>query len=361
MKKPQRTALLLALGLLGGAVAAARRARRLDLRGRVAIVTGGGRGLGLAITRELLQRGCRVAICGRDGEVIRRAVEDFERQGFQIIGSACDTSEPEQVDAFVGAVLANHGSIDVLVNNAAQCYVGPASELEAVDMLLALKNIFWAQYYPTMAVLPHMRARGFGRIANVTSMGGKVPLPHQAAYVAAKYAATGWSQTLGIELAQEGITVSTIAPPPLRNGAPLHAHFNGRREAELAWFAQALTSPFSAVEAERAARAVVEAILYGQHERNVSLGSWLSARAHGLAPNLFARSLVWVARRMPAAAAPGIRSPMRLGAAVARSSHDHELQRLVRRARADEARYMPSGMPSVWHEPSEPSPSASEG
>jgi NAD(P)-dependent dehydrogenase (short-subunit alcohol dehydrogenase family) len=324
-------------------------------------VTGGGRGLGLAITRELVQRGCRVAICGRDGEVIRRSVEDLERQGYEVLGSACDASEPEQVEVFVGAVLANYGHIDILVNNAAQCYVGPAAELEAVDMLLALKNIFWAQYHPTMTVLPHLRARGFWRIANVTSMAGKVPLPHQAAYVAAKHAATGWSQTLGIELAQEGIAVSTIAPPPLRNGAPLHAHFNGQREAELAWFAHALTSPLSAATAERAARAVVEAIIYGQHERDVSTASWLSARAQGLAPNLFARCLGWVARRMPAVAAPGIRSPMRLGAAVARSSHDHELQRLVRRARADEARYLPSGMPSVWHEPREQSPSASEG
>lgn len=350
---------LLALGLLGmSVVAAAARARRVDLRGRVAVVTGGGRGLGLAITRELLQRGCRVAICGRDAEVIRRSVEQLERQGHEVLGRACDASEPEQVKAFVEAVLARYGNIDILVNNAGQCYIGPAPELDPLDMLLALENIFWAQYYLTMAVLPHMRARKFGRIANVTSMAGKLPLPHQAAYVAAKYAATGWSQTLSLELSHEGIAVSTIAPPPLRNGAPLHAHFNGQREAEFAWFARALASPLSAISATAAARVVVDAIIHGQHERTVSAGSWLSARAYGAAPNLVARWLGWVARRMPPAAAPGVASPMRLGSIVARSSGDPGLKALAQRAASDEASYLPSGMASIWPELASPAPPA---
>jgi short-subunit dehydrogenase len=211
----------------------------------------------------------------------------------------------------------------------------------------ALKNIFWVQYHSTMAVLPQLRAQGFGRIANVTSIAGKLPLPHQAAYVAAKYAATGWSQTLSVELAHEGIRVSTITPPPLRNGAPLHAHYNGQREAELHWFGRALTSPLAAVSAERAARAVVDALTYGHYQRDVSLPSWLVARAHGLAPQLVAACLGWVSQRMPAVAAPGVRSPMQLGAAVARASQEPALQRLAERAGRDEAAYLPSGMPGV--------------
>lgn len=324
-------------------VVAARRLNRLDLRGRVAIVTGGGRGLGLAITDELLRRGCRVAVCGRDGSVIRRCVEHYERQGYEIFGHACDASDSEQVNVFVEAVLAKYGQIDVLVNNAGQCYVGPAPELQALDMQLALRNIFWVQFHPTMAVLPHMRARGFGRIANVTSIGGKLPVPHQAAYVAGKYAATGWSQTLRAELWNEGISVSTITPPPLRDGAPLHAHFNGRREDELAWFARALTSPLSSASARRTAQVVVQAITYGEGERAVSLLGWVLARSFGAAPNLVSRGLARLNRSLPPAGPPQASSPMRLGSSVARASRDAALHELVRRAEADEARHAPAG------------------
>jgi NAD(P)-dependent dehydrogenase (short-subunit alcohol dehydrogenase family) len=183
------------------------------------MITGGGRGLGLAIAREFLRHGCRLALCGRDGDVIARAVQELQGQGSDVFGASCDASDPVQVGGFVARVLERFGTIDVLVNNAGQCFVGPAVELETEDVEKALRNIFWVQYHPTMAVLPHMRSRRFGRIVNITSFGGKVPVPHQAAYAAGKYAATGWSETLSIELAKEGVYVSTLTPPPLSNGA----------------------------------------------------------------------------------------------------------------------------------------------
>jgi NAD(P)-dependent dehydrogenase (short-subunit alcohol dehydrogenase family) len=340
----RKAAKLLGLGLAGLVLAGAvrRRLRRLDLRGRVAVVTGGGRGLGLAITRELVQRGCRVAICGRDGELIHRSVRGFQVQGADVIGRGCDASDAAQVDSFFAWVVEQYGHIELLVNNAGQCFVGPAAELQAEDMQGALRNIFWAQYYPTMAVLPQMRSRKLGRIANVTSIGGKLPLPHQAAYVTAKYAATGWSETLGVELRKEGVYVSTISPPPLRNGAPLHVHFNGRVEEEFGWFTRSLTSRLSAIGAERAARTVVDALAHADPERAVSLSSWLLSRAHGLAPTLTARCLGWVDRLLPPAAAPGVSSRMRLGADIVAQSTDDDVQRLARRARRDEARYTPA-------------------
>ena len=114
---------------------------------------------------------------------------------------------------------------------------------------------------------------------NVTSIGGKVPTPHQAAYNAGKHAATGFSETLAVELAKEGVYVSTVTPPPLDDGAPLHVHFNGRAEEEFEWFARTLTSPRRATDADRAARAVVDAAEYGDGERTVSALSWLTQRA----------------------------------------------------------------------------------
>lgn len=324
------------------ALVAARRARRIELQGRVAIVTGGGRGLGLAIARELLRRGCRVALCGRDGATAERAARALREEGADVFGAGCDASDPAQVEAFVDDVIARFGRIDILVNNAGQCFVGPAVELEAGDMEYALRNIFWVHYHPTMAVLPHMRARRFGRIANITSIGGKLPLPHQAAYVSAKYAATGWSETLAVELSKDGVFVSTITPPPIHNGAPLHVHFNGHAEEEFGWFARALTWRATSTSAERTARVVADAIEHADAERAVSLGSWLLARAQGAAPNLTARVLAVIDRIMPPAAPPGTTSVMRLGADVAARSPDVRLRELAARVRTDEADYLPS-------------------
>jgi NAD(P)-dependent dehydrogenase (short-subunit alcohol dehydrogenase family) len=344
----RRTALGVAgaLGLAVGAglllTASARRARRIDLRGRVVMITGGGRGLGLSIAREFLQHGCRLALCGRDGEVIARAVEEFQRQGADVFGEACDASDPTQVEAFVARVLERFGTIDVLVNNAGQCFVGPAVELEAADVEKALRNIFWVHYHPTMAVLPHMRSRRFGRIVNITSIGGKVPVPHQAAYATGKYAATGWSETLSIELAKEGVYVSTLTPPPLRNGAPLHVHFNGRVEEEFQWFTSTLLSPMTATRTERTARVVVDAAMHGEPERAVSFMSWLSARAQGVAPNLMTRLLAVSDRRLPPPGPPGQTSRMRLGLEVLVSSRDERVQALGAAARSDEERYLPA-------------------
>ena len=331
----------LAIGAGWAAAAAARRARRIELRGRVVVITGGGRGLGFAIAREFLQRGCRLAICGRDGDVIARAVADLQRRGADVFGAACDASDPTQVQAFIVQVLERFGVIDVLVNNAGQCFVGPAVELRAEDAHEALRHIFWTQFHPTQAVLPHMRARRFGRIVNVTSIGGKMPTPHQAAYAIGKYAATGWSETLAVELPKDGVYVSTITPPPLRNGAPLHVNFNGRREQEFQWFTYGLTAPWISTSAERTARVVADAAAHGDAERAVSVISWLSARAQGLAPNLTRWAFSRVDRSLPPPAEPGETTPMRLGQEVLESGVEAKTLELGARTRVDERRYQP--------------------
>lgn len=335
----------LALVLMGGGVfvwAVARARRRIHLKGRVAIVTGGGRGLGAAITRELVARGCRVAICGRDEAVIRAAVDSLRAEGAQVIGMRCDVSDPTATNSFVQRVLEEYGSIDILVNNAGQCFVGPAVELQSADLHRAMRDIFWVNFYPTMAVVPHMRKKRFGRIANITSIAGKLPIPHQAAYVAAKHAATGWSHTLGIELSRDGIGVSTITPPPLKNGAPLHVHFGGRVEEEFRWFTRALTSPWSAISAERAARVVVDAIEHGDAQRSVTALSWFLSRMTGALPTPMLRLLSLIERRLPEPARAGVTSPMRLGTEVVARSRDARVLALAGQARDDEARYLPT-------------------
>ena len=334
------------LGLVAGAgmllSSAARRMRRVDLRGRVVMITGGARGLGFAIAREFLQRGCKLAICGRDGDGVAKAVEALRSQGADVFGGACDVSDSEQVRAFVTQVVEHFGTLDVLVNNAGQCFAGPASQLEAETVEQALRGIFWVQFHPTMAVLPHMRARRFGRIVNITSISGKLPTSHQAAYTAGKHAATGWSETLAIELAREGVLVSTLTPPPLRNGAPMHVHFNGHAEEEFLWFTRILTSRLATTTADRAARAVVDAAAHGDRERTISALSWLGARVQGLSPNLMTWFMTVLERWQPAQGPIGAKSKMRLGHDVVARSQDLRVQALANNARADARRYLPS-------------------
>lgn len=334
-------ATLLAASCVGAMIAVRR--RRLDLTGRVAIVTGGGRGLGLAVTRALVAEGCQVAICGRDGEVIQAAVKSLRQQGAEVWGSACDAADQTQVARFVHDVIERFGKIDILVNNAGQCYVGPAVELSAEDVRTALRNIFWTHYHPTMAVLPHLRQNRFGRIINITSLSGKVPTPHQAAYVAGKYAATGWSQALAIELRREGIEVSTVTPPPLHNGAPLHAHFNGNRDAEFGWFARVLNSRLTSISAERVARVVVGLTRGRGGERAVGVVAWALARVFAALPNVSSRMLSYVERRMPAPIHSWTTSPMLLGSTLVVESGDPDVHRLAQDARRHEARYLPRG------------------
>ena len=330
--------------LLGGAACwtIARQRRRISLRGAVAIVTGGGRGLGFAIASELASEGCKLALCGRDGAVIDAAVAALRERGCEVIGSACDVSDEAAANKLVTDVMSHYGRVDVLINNAGQCFVGPAAELETSDLDYALRNIFWAQFFPTMAALPHMRRQRAGRIVNVTSIGGKFPTPHQAAYAAGKFAATGWSETLSVELRKDGIEVSTVTPPPLDDGAPLHVHFNGRVDEEFVWFAKTLTSPVRATSTARAARAVVNAARYGDAERAVSLGSWLAARLQGAAPNIMSRLLSMAESNLPLPAAPGVRTPMRLGMHVVAGSTDPRVKQLGAAARADEQRLLQS-------------------
>jgi NAD(P)-dependent dehydrogenase (short-subunit alcohol dehydrogenase family) len=324
------------------AAEAARRARRIELQGRVVVITGGGRGLGRAIAAEFLAHGARLAICGRDPEEIAGATATLREQGGDVFGATCDASEPDQVNAFVQRVIDRFGRIDVLVNNAGQAFVGPATAMRLEHMEAALRNIFWLQYYPTMAVLPHMRWQGFGRILHISSIGGKMPVPHLSPYVAGKYAVTGWAQTLAAELAAENISVSVITPPPLRDGAALYGHYNGQAEREFLWFSAMSNAPFMSTTARRVARVVADAARHGDAERAVTAFSWLASRAYGLAPNLMSAVFKAYSRLLPSASGTGSSTQTRLGRDLVEATQDRKVRVLGALSRVEARRYSPS-------------------
>lgn len=289
--------------LAGGAFVAAREiAHRIapaDLRGQTALVTGGSRGLGLLIGRELARAGCRLAICARDADELARAKADLTDHGAEVETIVCDVADRVQVERMVRQVTTRFGQVDVLVNVAGIIQVGPLESQELADFEMAMDVMYWGVVYPALAVLPQMRARRAGRIANVTSIGGRIAVPHLMPYSGAKFAAAGFSEGLAAEAAKDGITVTTIVPGLMRTGSHLHAIFKGQQELEYGLFAPLASLPLVSMDAERAAEQVVMAIRRGESVRHLGVTASLGARFHGLFPGTTIELLGLVNRLLP--------------------------------------------------------------
>src|SRR3954471_5085592 len=223
---------------VGAAVAATALLRKEDdsLRGQVVLITGGSRGLGLSLAREFASRGCRIAICARDPEALANARRDLQDRGAEVLTLECDVADRQAVEAMIARVLSHYGGIDVLVNNAGEIQVGPVDAMTIGDFERAMNVMFWGTVYPTMALVPHLKQRRAGRIVNITSIGGKVAVPHLLPYTCAKFAAVGFSEGLRAELTGKGVKVTTIVPGLMRTGSHVNALFKGQHEREFEWF-----------------------------------------------------------------------------------------------------------------------------
>jgi NAD(P)-dependent dehydrogenase (short-subunit alcohol dehydrogenase family) len=306
-----------AIAFAAGAASVAYLARWLtpvaDLRGAVALVTGGSRGLGLVLCRELARRGARVVLCARDGEELERARKDLESGGAEVLALPCDVRIPAAAERLVADAVARFGGLDVLINNAGIIQVGPYQSMSLNDFQKAMAVNFWGTVHVTLAALPHLRKSSVRRIANITSIGGAIAIPHLLPYSCAKFAMRGFSEGLGSELARDRIRVTTVLPWLMRTGSFLNALFKGKREEELAWFALGATTPFVSLQAERAARRIVDACERG--EAFVSLGFQAKAVriAHSLAPGLTTRVLGFVNSLLPGPGGAGPEDPAEPG------------------------------------------------
>ncbi len=284
MTKNTRNALLLGAGLALAARALTQKMWEADLRGQSVLITGGSRGLGLALAREFARHGCRLALCARDADELARAKADLEGQGAEVYTVVCDVSDAAQVERLIAEVTAHYGQIDILVANAGIIEVGPVQNMTRQDFEDALAIDFWGVLHPILSLLPQMQARRAGRIVTIASIGGKVAFPHLLPYAVAKFAATGLSEGLRAELGRDGITVTTIIPGLLRTGSYFHASFKGGQPKEFAWFGLGDSLPGGSISAERAAREIVTATRRGEAERILSLPANLLSLAHGILP-----------------------------------------------------------------------------
>jgi len=264
--------------------AARRRGSRLDLHGRTALVTGGSRGLGLAIARELGRLGAHVTLAARDAAELDAARTDLESRGVGASVLVCDLSSRGEGRRIVEQAIADRGRLDVLVNNAGVIQVGPIEHMETADFEQAMDVHFWAPLQTMQAAMPAMRAQGGGRIVNISSIGGKIGVAHLVPYCASKFALTGLSTALRGELAKDNIVVTTVSPGLMRTGSPFNAWFKGRHREEFAWFTVADSLPVVTVDATRAARQIVEACRCGDAELIVTWPAKLAVIANAVSP-----------------------------------------------------------------------------
>ena len=258
-------------------------ARRYKLSGRSVLITGGSRGLGLALARQFLRRGAKVALLGRDPEALERARQLLAGQG-TIFVRPCDVRDRNQVEQAVADVRHEFCGIDVLVNNAGTITVGPLDAMTIDDYQEALNIFFWAPLYATFAALPAMRERRAGRIVNISSIGGKISVPHLLPYSVGKFALSGWSEGLRAEVAKDNIYVTSVFPGLMRTGSPRNADFKGQHRAEYTWFLLSDSLPGLSISADRAARQIVRACEFGKAELIISLPAKFLIKAKALFP-----------------------------------------------------------------------------
>jgi len=290
MNTKQQTALAASALAVGAALLARglRSGRAIHFHNRSVVITGGSRGLGLLIARELGREGARVTLAARDQAELERARQDLASRSIEASTVTCDVGDRAQVERLVDEVVKRHGTVDVLINNAGIIQVGPLEHMKLRDFQDAMAIHFWGPLHTILAAVPIMRRNGGGRIVNISSIGGKIGVPHLAPYCASKFALTGLSDSVRGELAKDNILVTTVCPGLMRTGSPFNGWFKGRHRDEFTWFAISDSLPLATIDGTRAARQIIDACRYGDAELVITWPAKLAVIANAVLPEAVA-------------------------------------------------------------------------
>jgi NAD(P)-dependent dehydrogenase (short-subunit alcohol dehydrogenase family) len=293
MTKTQQTAVAAGALTVGAALMsrALRSARSIDFRDKSVLITGGSRGLGLLVAREFGAQGAILTIAARDRSELERARDDLGARGIRVETVVCDVGIKEDAVRLVDAVAARCGRLDVLVNNAGIIQVGPLHHMTESDFNSAMAVHFQGPLQTMLAAVPMMREKGGGRIVNVSSIGGRIGVPHLAPYCASKFALTGLSDSIRAELARDRIYVTTVIPGLMRTGSPFNAWFKGRHRDEFTWFAISDSLPVASIDGRRAAIQLVEACRHGDAELVIGLPAKVAVVLSALMPEAVALTM----------------------------------------------------------------------
>jgi butyryl-CoA dehydrogenase len=200
----------------------------MELRDKVAAVTGAGSGIGRAVALELARRGCQVAVSDIDRDGLAGTVEQLDALSVPVSHHLVDVADRHAVEEWAGKVVAEHGRANVIVNNAGVALGATVEAMRYEDLEWLMGINFWGVVHGTKAFLPHLKAAGEGHIVNVSSVFGLVGIPSQSAYNAAKFAVRGFTEALRIELDDErsGISCTTIHPGGIKTNIARNARFD---------------------------------------------------------------------------------------------------------------------------------------
>jgi NAD(P)-dependent dehydrogenase (short-subunit alcohol dehydrogenase family) len=299
----QQKGWLTAAGVLAAAITARHQWRErhaITLVDRVVLITGGSRGLGLALARTFVARGARVALVARHHDELERAAAELRARGADVLTIAADVRLQRDVERAIAQTVAYFGALDVLVNNAGIIAVGPMEQMTIDDYANAMRVHYWGPLYATLAALPHLRRARDARVVNIASIGGRIAVPHLAPYSGSKFALVGLSDAFRAELTKDGILVTTVLPGLMRTGSHVNATFKGDEEAEYAWFAAAASTPLLSTSAVHAAEQIVDACRRGEPTITVGVSAQVASFAHGLAPGFVNDVMAWACRVLPA-------------------------------------------------------------
>jgi short-subunit dehydrogenase len=257
---------------------------KYKLRGKVVLITGGSRGLGLELARQFAGKGAKLVICSRTISQLSRAKIELQKLGADVLALPVDVTKNDEVKLLVRDAVNHFGRIDVLVNNAGTIQVGPQDAMDLEDYRLAMDTNFWSALYTMHACLPHFSLQGEGRILNITSIGGKIAVPHLLPYTASKFALVGLSEGMHAELKKQNIHVTTVVPNLMRTGSPRNATVKGDHQAEYDWFKFSDSLPMTSQAAEDAAKSIVKALEYGESEAILTWSAKFATFLNGFAP-----------------------------------------------------------------------------
>ncbi len=184
----------------------------MTIENKIAVITGGTKGIGRAIAESLLKRGAKVFICARSKPEVKRALEDLSRLG-QVEGEICDVRSEDQIRQMLDECVRVFGGVDILVNNAGIGIIGKTvEEMSGDEFRQTLETNLFGVFYACHYAVPLMKKRGGGYIINVSSLAGQNAHPKMAAYNASKFGLNGFSEALMQEVRQDDIKVSYICP-----------------------------------------------------------------------------------------------------------------------------------------------------
>jgi butyryl-CoA dehydrogenase len=216
----------------------------------VAAVTGAGSGIGRGLARELAQRGAHLALCDIDSEGLAETVALCEGRGVKVTSTRLDVAERRAVHYWADQVVADHGRVNMIVNNAGVALAANVEAMSYEDLEWLMNINFWGVVHGTKAFLPHLRAADQGHIVNISSVFGLISVPSQSAYNAAKFAVRGFTDALRMELAIERSNVSCTTVHP--GGVKTNIARNARIDPEMRSLSEDPDAPWK--EFDRVAR-----------------------------------------------------------------------------------------------------------